>query len=185
MVDPAEGRRTSSAQPPRPRMSNTTRSASIWARSGSRLAITTSQPAAAARVAAARPMPEEPPTKTARMARIIAKRLRSAEERKYGEHAAVVVLGVGKVELLEDVLDVALDRARAEKSSLAMARLERPSATSERTARSWSVSSSSTERLRPSTRLLTTSGSNAVPPPATRSTASRKSGTSRTRSFRR
>src|SRR5207342_135865 len=36
------------------------------------------------------------------------------EQREHGEHAPIVVLAVGQPELLEDRLDVPLDRARAE-----------------------------------------------------------------------
>ena len=109
-----------------------------------------------------------------------------AEQREDCEHAAVVVLAVGQAELLEDRLDVPLDRARAEVELLGD-RAVRAAFGDQRE----DVSLALGELVeRPSGGALrrgcfTTSGSNAVPPRATRSTASRNSATSRTRSLSR
>ena len=67
-----------------------------------------------------------------------------------------------------------------------MAAFDRPSAMRERTSRSRAVrtDSESVRRVAPSS-CVTTSGSKAVPPIATRSSASTKSLTSATRSFSR
>ena len=70
-------------------------------------------------------------------------------------------------------------------SSSAMATFERPSAISASTSRSRGVSSSSGPSSRWPSSWETASGSSAVPPSATRRTASTKSRTSATRSLSR
>ena len=109
---------------------------------------------------------------------------RGIEVGQDGQHPAVVVVGGGQIELAEDAGDVLGDGTVTEKQPLADGGVaDRPSAISESTSRSRGVSRS-TARLRLNS-LAITSGSIAVPPPATRRTASMNWSPPSTRSFSR
>jgi hypothetical protein len=82
-----------------------------------------------------------------------------------GEDAAVVVLGLGQVELHEEVAHVSLDRALAQIEASGDSCVRQASAISSSTSRSRSVSSASgSASPRAETRLATTMGSSADPP---------------------
>lgn len=96
-----------------------------------------------------------------------------------GQHPAVVGVRRGQAELAEDVPDVLLDGPLGTTRIPAIAALERPSAIRASPSRSLAVSVPSlpVRRLAPMS-CVTTSGSRAVPPAATRLSASTNSSTS-------
>ena len=99
----------------------------------------------------------------------------------------MVVRSGHQAELHEDVLDVRLDRLRAQEQAPAdppVATGPRPSSRAPRVLAGSGSASGSSFRARPRSCAIT-SGSIAVPPRPTRPTASRKSSISRTRSLRR
>jgi hypothetical protein len=99
-----------------------------------------------------------------------ASRVSGVEVGQHREHPPVVVVRRRHAELAEDVVDVLADRLLRDEELAAIAAFDRPSAISPSTSRSRAVSTASGSRRASS--WETTSGSIAVPPSATRRTAS-------------
>ena len=109
-----------------------------------------------------------------------------AEVREHRQHPAMPVRAGGQVELAEDGCDVALQGVLAMPRSVAIARLDRPSAMPASASSSRALSSSrGPPGRRRSSIWATTSGSSAEPPRATCRTASTKLTGSMTRCLRR